>query len=777
MINVKSKTAVKPIILCFVLTELARAADITGAVDTPPNGLAIAGSGDTLEEIVVTAQKRQQTANSVGMSITAITGEQLKLQGINNVSDLTKIIPGLTVQTTSYSVPVYTLRGVGFYETSLGSPPAVSVYVDEVPLPYSAMTRLAAFDVQRVEALKGPQGTLYGQNATGGAVNYVGEKPTDIFAAGTDISYGRFNTADVQGYVSGPVSSNAQGRLAVRTVQSSDWQRSYTHDATLGSTNQVQLRGTLDWQPIEKLKTVFTVTAWQDKSDTVAPQLIAVTPAVPANISPLLVNYPVAPANARAADWTPGLNLSRDDSFYQGAFRADYAVADRLTVTSVSAYERYKTEAQSDSDGTTLADPTTVTTGRISTFTQELRLSGSTDRLNWIIGANYENDSIDDQILPILYGASNTTIFGITFNESRNATTTDVNTRAGFGNVEFKALDTLRLQAGARYTRDDRKFNGCTYDVDGGISDIFTILEGAVTGTPQPPLVKGACATLNANGLAQPYTHSLDEDNVSWRVGLDWNPAGGDSLVYANVSKGYKAGSFPTAAASSQTQFKPVTQESILAYETGVKVPAFDHKLQFNGALFYYDYKNKQLRGKVVDPIFGPLDALVNIPKSRVDGAEAQLLWRPVSALTLNLSATYVETKISAYNGYNSAGVLGDYSGTSFPYSPKLQVVGDAQYRRDLNDRLASFIGGGVTYHSRTSAGIGSPQNFNIDSYALLDLRAGIESQDGLWRLMLWGRNVTDRYYWDNVTKQNDTTYRYAGMPATFGITGSLRFH
>ncbi|HKR93035.1 TonB-dependent receptor plug domain-containing protein, partial [Novosphingobium sp.] len=170
----------------------------------------------SVEEIVVTAQKRSESINTVGMSINAASSEQLVKLGVTDISQLAKIVPGFAYNVTAFGLPVYTIRGVGYQESSLAAGPAVSVYVDEVPLPYAAQTLGAPLDLERVEVLKGPQGTLFGSNATGGAINYIAAKPTDSLSYGGRVSYGRFNTADLSGFVSGPLTSTLNARLAVR---------------------------------------------------------------------------------------------------------------------------------------------------------------------------------------------------------------------------------------------------------------------------------------------------------------------------------------------------------------------------------------------------------------------------------------------------------------------------------------------------------------------------------------------------------------------------------
>src|SRR5258707_1269018 len=154
--------------------------------------------------------------------------------GMTNPAGLTKLVPGFNFTESTYGAPVYTLRGIGTYDEAIAISPAVGVYVDQIPLPFARMTEGVSLDLQRVEVLKGPQGTLFGENSTGGAVNYIPNRPTDHVAAGGSVTYGRFDETDAEGYVSGPVFGTVNARLAVRTEQRGDWQYNYTNNDTLG---------------------------------------------------------------------------------------------------------------------------------------------------------------------------------------------------------------------------------------------------------------------------------------------------------------------------------------------------------------------------------------------------------------------------------------------------------------------------------------------------------------------------------------------------------------
>lgn len=197
----------------------------------------------------MTANKRSQSINEVPLTITTATGDQLLRRGITNTADLARIVPESTAQPSPFNTPVYTLRGVGFYESSIAAYPTVAVYTDEVPLPFSAMTKAAAMDLERVEVLKGPQGTLFGNNATGGAINDIAARPTDRLQAGLDGSYGRFDDIDLQGYVSGPLTGTVKARVSGRVNRSGDWQYSATRKDSLGAVRLYQGRLLLDWAP------------------------------------------------------------------------------------------------------------------------------------------------------------------------------------------------------------------------------------------------------------------------------------------------------------------------------------------------------------------------------------------------------------------------------------------------------------------------------------------------------------------------------------------------
>ncbi|VWX49951.1 TonB-dependent receptor [Novosphingobium sp. 9U] len=775
------------------------------AVETPAPAVP-SSQASAPGDIIVTANKRAQSLNDVPLSVSVASGEQLKARNITDVADLAKLVPGFTYTESAFATPVYTLRGVGFYDTSIAAKPSVSVYVDEVPLPFSIITRGATLDLERVEVLKGPQGTLFGQNSTGGAINYIAAKPTDTLEAGATVGYERFGKFTGEAFISAPLSDTLGVRVAGRTEQGGAWQRSLTRpDDEIGDKRFSTGRVIVDFKPTSTLKFELNVNGYIDKSDESVAQYIALTPLANPARAGALNAAPRALDNARQADWTPNPKPRRDHSFWQASFRGDWEFTPDISLTSISAYSKYKHNQRIDPDGVALNDYFYHTTGRINSFSQELRVGGRIGpNFNFIVGGNYSKERTrqrDDNSFADATSAYQFTdtfaalgvtgfppFFGFTDRDKQ-----DFTNKAVFGNVDY-TLGNFILHGGVRYTEAKTKFQGCTQDDGGGTLALGyqTVLNSirVPAGLAPITIAPGSCVSIDIPTLSPGLrTATLKEHNVSWRAGVDYKPSR-DVLLYLSVSRGYKSGSFPLLAASDNAQFDPVTQESVTAYEAGFKLSVLDRTAQLNGAVFYYDYRDKQLKGRSISnpDIFGPLERLFNVPKSEIKGAEIQLDLRPTPGFNVSIGATYIDSKVrGSFVNIDSYGTTRDFGGSAFPYTPKYQIVIDGQYNWALSEQLGAFLGGSLTYQSDTIGALGpqtsypypelnSLQGLTIPSYALLGLRAGLETEDKKYRLSVYANNLTNSYYFTNATRITDTTVRYAGMPRTYGVTLSARY-
>ncbi len=838
-------------------------------------------------EIVVTANKREENLNDVGLTITAIGAEALQNRRVASLEDVASIAPGLVYTPSTNNTPIFTLRGIGFNESSLGVYPAVSVYVDQVPLPFPVLAAHSAYDLQRIEVLKGPQGTLFGQNSTGGAINYIAAGPTETLEAGGDISYGRFNAIEGNAYISGPLSDTAGFRLAVNGKNADGWQKSYTRNDTNGKESYIAGRLTLDFHPSDAVSLRFTANGWKDKSEPQAQHLIAVHEQIGADGSKALdaaplvdplrnaysppppgcpsaqICYPFSPFKPRAADWSTfelnpntspadALGVSDpalagrtayeprgDRDFWQLALRGDFELGS-LTLTSLTSYAKFKQNLTIDGDGMQLvAFDVQPALGSIETFNQELRLANDpASQLRWMIGGNYEkSDTYENQYVQPT-AASNYYSANLYIDGSGVILDQDIENYAFFGNAEFDVTERLTLKAAGRYTKSSiRAFLAAYTRPNGNVDKLFNIL-GGLSGLPFDPLEPEDSYTLNNIGVpihpdvtvlspvqagnlglgipGIPFEAKLAQENFSWRLGADFRAAD-DVLLYANVSRGYKAGSFPTLSAASYTSALPVTQEKVTAYEAGFKAGLANGAVQLNAAGFYMDYRDKQVRGKLFDAVFGILDALVNVPKSRIYGFEADLTVRPATGLTISGAITYLNSKIQDYVGYDIFGGVDndidsrpgnfdptgatpnveDMSGVRLPNTPKWSGSVNVDYRHELPSGGAPFLGFTVSARSNQSAAIGGedttlpvtgtnrfriapgagPYPYLIDGYATVDARLGYEAPEGRWKVIVWGKNIFDKYYWTAVIPSSDTSARLAGRPATYGVTFGFRFN
>jgi outer membrane receptor protein involved in Fe transport len=676
-----------------------------------------------------------------------------------------------------------------------------------------------------VEVLKGPQGTLFGSNATGGAINFVAAKPTSTLKAGFDLGYGRFNTVEASGFISGPLSDTLSVRLAVKAVRGDEWQQSYTRDDRLGKTNTSAARLIIDWRPTDRLKLQLNVNGWRDKSDPEAPQIArAPTPAdLSAPIGTVsfltgrsvtaqlpILNYPAAPHTPRAADWSPQYRPFQDTRMFQTTLNASYDLTDDIALTSLTNYIDYRHNKAQNLSGSALLDvDNSGDRANATTFSQEVRIanSGAGDSFRWVLGANYERTK-SYQIIDLLYPDAST---GVQQGFSANSFDTRQNVRnlAGFGHVEYDVFDKLTLKAGVRYTDSRHSAVSGTYVLNGyvepyatdpGFLNFVNLVFGSVytpllcPGATFVPVQPGGSISINPKTCQSGiFQEVLQEHNTSWSAGIDYKPVHG-LLLYANVSKGFKAGAFPISSASSWAQYEPVKQESVIDYEIGFKSTLAGGHALVNGSVFYYDYRNKQLRGKIVDPLFDAIDNLVNVPRSSIKGAELEITVQPARGFTVRVAGTYLDTEIKDFvgivgstnigpNGQPTAfkfPVFAQFRGVTLPFAPKWQLAASADYSFSITDRLDAFLGGNLSAQTES---YGSPQlsvqgraDARIDGYAALDLRAGFGSSDDHWKVTFWGKNVTNTYYWTNALRNYDTVVRYAGRPAEYGVSVAWRY-
>ncbi|HYE47541.1 MAG TPA: TonB-dependent receptor [Caulobacter sp.] len=779
-----------------------------------------APAADEVDTLVVTANRREEAVNEVPMSIQAFRGEQLEELRVTDVKDLSSIVPSFTVSRSYQGVPTYTLRGIGFNTINLSATSTVGTYVDEVAYAYPIMNAGPVFDLERVEVLKGPQGTLFGRNTTAGLINFVTAKPSAELEAGLNAEVANYETTNLEGYISGPWGEMLQARVAFRVENSNEgWQESVSRPGDkLGQVNRYGLRASLAFVPNDAVEIDVSYSLWANKSETLAAQAIGFTPATaasPFNAPGLVAFVGSKPFNdASQADWAPdarrrtdvgtGLGIDKpleEDSRFQGyKLRAAFELPGDLRLISLTSYADMQRNGVNDWSGAPYEILIQDAKGRIKSFAQELRLEGSTERVTWLVGGYYASDDILDSNRTILQDNANVgtirfftnSLLGSPFNtggytplQASQAFRTfvdigeiDTTTASVFANADWTLTDSFKVTTGVRWTRDTQAYEGCSRDFNGNMLPNVNVTNRALffpVYGPIAPITQGQCNTFNPNTASFGLVKSeLDETNVAWRLALNWAPAE-DLLLFASVSKGAKAGATPINAANISTQNAPATQEMLLAYEVGAKAGLFDRRVQANVSGFYYDYEDKQLSVYFADPIYTALARLNNVPESRAYGIDGDLTWRVTPELTAMASAVWLQTEVIGYVGVNAAGLPQDFDGAEFLYSPEWQTsftlaydgqVGQVGLKAALNYR----------WQSESQADLEGNPLFVIPEYGLLTGSVGLWTPDERWGLSLWGRNLTDEYYWSAVSSNANTVVRFPGMPRTFGLTLSMRY-
>jgi outer membrane receptor protein involved in Fe transport len=777
-----------------------------------------------IEEVIVTAQKKAQSINDVGMAITAFSGDAMKELGVSDTTDMAALTPGLTYTSVFFGPPIYTMRGVGFKDTSYNASATVGVYVDEAAIAYPIMTLGAVLDLERVEVLKGPQGTLYGRNNTGGAINYIANKPSEEFEAGITASYGRYNTFETEGYINGALSENVRGRLAVSTTQSNEgWQRNVVTGDRLGEQDNSALRLSLAADLNQDLDALLQVGWWQNKSDAPGGQVVRAAYQSPGNAGVIAVMEPWIEAftadgeDNKVAGWTPGQDLSNNMDSTSVTLRLNYAINETLNLTSISSFAQFEDDGGrrdiggfgvpnadaavflmgpdltgnlNDGNPIPLAPETEwpwvanfllENDAEIDTFSQEIRLSAEYENMSWIAGLYYAQDevrSIVTQHIPLTTNSNGLGGGVINFGSAVQDGISETETIGLFVHTEWQLGDDFRLTAGLRYSDDKNDYSNCLRD---GGDGLFGQLFG---------LGPGQCVTRLSSGDRGLFEDSLSEDSISGRLNLDWF-VNDDIMAYASFSRGFKAGSFPNNAATVAGQLAPVVQEELNAYELGFKATLDEGAMQLNGSVYYSDYTDKQLLGVAEDPVFGVLRRLVNVPESEIYGAELDVQWQPMDGLFLSAGAAWVDTEVKGdFLAPNAFAQVINYGGSKFTDTADLQLTALINYEWPINDSINAFIGADASYtddmHADYEPGrmiegvdASAPTQldsaFLIDGYTLVNARLGIASSEETWRLMLWGRNLTDEFYVNNVRNNLDTIVNYVGMPRTYGIT--VEFH
>ena len=741
------------------------------------------GTGDTIagtiEEIIVTAQKRAQSVQDVPIAITSLTGEEVDALGMRTAADVQYQIPGLIVSYSSTNaIPNFVLRGVGLNDfTAIQSSP-VAVHVDEVYYGNSTLLNFQLFDIERVEALKGPQGTLYGRNSTGGSVNFFSNKPTEEFEAGLDLGYANYEAYTVEGFVSGPLSETLSGRLSFNVSQQDGGPFTHPSLGEIGELDRYAVRGQLLWDVSEDLSAHLLVFGGQDDSEGNQYEGVPTfTNDAEFNICGPVMAGDLEPSDACSFDGEGAILRDDDDPYtlqkalinrdeidaFGVVFSADYDLG-FATLTSISAYNTADRKSQEDADGTVVRSIDVGYETDFEQFTEELRLSSPGDgRWVWTIGLFYSADELETP-------RTETDAGDFDFRQN-HAYILETDSFAAFWHNEFRLTERFSVTAGIRYTDEERSFKGGTINVDFGSGPTgngdFVASPGPLPGDYSDPAI-----------FDEAYIdEEISFNEVSWSVGASMDISD-TVMVYAGISNGFKSGGFIGDITVQEILQEPYDEETLTAYEVGLKADLLEGALRWNTSLFYYDYEDAILALSVDGT--GVVDSLLineNAADAEVYGVESEIWYAPTEDLDIKFGVTYLDTETEGIptSPFN---VQERLDGNELPYAPEFSANGLVRYQAHIAD---GWTGRAQFDFTTRSDHWGESDNINVsklDGYTLLNARVGLGSETGNWSVGVWCKNLTDKEYFIYVNNLQafGSILRTPGFPRTYGVDLSLRF-
>lgn len=687
------------------------------------------------DEIIVTAQRREESVQDVPIAISAFSAKSLEERGIVSLTDLQGVVPGLDISGSSGSngTNLVSVRGIVGQPISLGASQPTPIYLDGVFLPKPDGALFGLEDVERIEVLRGPQGTLYGRNATAGAINIITKSPTEELSGKLNINYGSHDTVNAGGYLMGGIAKNLAVGISGSYGRHDGYYVNSVTGNQVGESYQWTLRGKLRYDDGTVRATLAGDISrkrlqdiWQVSSLDVAGNV---------QFDPKRVSFNLPEDQVRTLVRSGGVGLT-----------VDVDVSDNFTITSISSYRTFYHFYSYDLDASTATSAHTLGQTKFESESQEIRGTYSNGPFRLTFGGNayIEYGENRRQSNPATYTQA------LLMADPRPLSTSNLTALAAFTQAEYDIAPELTLVAGIRLNDEKRR-----YSVDYSTQGAFPLVTGSVKDTAVLPMVS-----------------------------VNFKPSS-DILIYAKISEGYQAPGFANApgAGIAGNTFGP---EKLWAYEAGLKTEFFDRKLTFNAAGYYYKYTDIQVR-QVTEP---GVNKIINAGAASVKGFEADVTVRPIPGLTLTAQVNYSNAVFTSFCEVINTGTApqvsdpfcvgtpsptADRAGNALAQSPKWSGGASIVYAVPLGDsRELKFSGtyaaaSNSYYQPNNSPFVSSGGWYRLDARAELKLAPEFS-------VYVFGRNLTDKRY---IT--NGFYFRGAGLvtlnePRTMGAGVTARF-
>jgi iron complex outermembrane receptor protein len=803
------------------------------AASTWSAGAQEAADDRSIETIIVTAQKREQSLQDVPIVVTAVSEQLLQDAGVRDIKDLTLLTPGLIVTSTSNeTVTTARIRGIGTVGDNPGLESSVGVVIDGVYRPRNGVGFGDLGEIERIEVLKGPQGTLFGKNTSAGVINVITKRPSFDFGSQVELTAGNYGALEGSASITGPLAETVAGRLYVAARE-----RDGLIDVETGAGPRAERedfdrsfytgRAQLLLQPSDALDIRLTADyTKRDENCCAAPQ-VALSPvagvlAVLEGIQPGSFANPARPFDRRAYS-NRSTRQQVEDRGASMEINWDMDALGGATLTSITAWRNWEGINGQDSDFTSVdilyRSPDGNFGNEFEQFSEELRLSGETDAVSWLVGFFYAAEDLHSNN-ELLYGNHFYTYFNGLLQDGLAANgVPDVLWPGGVGMVDtykqeskswalftnnsIRFTDAFELTLGLRYTDESKDLDTHYFNTSAltGAPQGCDVLRStpAFLASPSAATIFGIGCAVYADPIFNNIVtaQTLDESEWSGTVKLSYRFS--DSVMsYVSYARGYKAGGFNLDrerignAALAPDPSNPLAirpdldtsfeKELVDSYELGVKTQWAGNSLLINGALFYQDYENFQL-----NTFTGIQFIVTSLPQVVSQGVDLDLVWyTPLDQLTVQGGVTYAETEIEDF-GSAVALFRPERKNNRLSFAPKWSASLALTFEQPFGNSLLFRSNVGAKYTSEYNTGSNLDVRKAQDALTLVNARIGIGADDEAWMVELWAQNLTDEEYYQvafdatlqgssATTPVSSTVAAFLGAPRTYGLTARFKF-
>jgi iron complex outermembrane receptor protein len=704
-----------------------------------------------IEEIIVTATHREESIQDVPLAITALGAEDLAAAGIFDATTIAMSVPGMAYAEFSPGQALISIRGITSADDGAGLDNSVALFLDGVYIGRQAGINFDMFDLERIEVLKGPQGTLFGRNAIAGAVNVITSKPQDEFGAKVAVTVGNEGILRYQGLVTGALSDSLSGKLVVNHREHDGFVRNTHLGKDVQDEDYTSVRGQLRLS-LDAAEWLLSADVWDDDRDAMGRAPIANG------------NFDYVGTATTLGAGRPGTNASPTNGFTKRegsgvSLQGDIEFGSGV-LTSITGFRNTESDWEMESVGAPLGGGFDLANGvfgadviddieeEIDTFSQELRWTSTTDGdFDFVAGLYYFTEDTDRQEqfrIDVNTVATGQFTVGNEYTKTENETTS----YAVYGHSNWHMNDAWTLSVGARWTRDERDYVATA--VNCGLPEA----ERAAAGFPNFPNCEGVGGSLGiiAEVFSVPASDSWSD--FSPMASLQYNP-GGDIMWYGTVSTGYKSGGFAGSQGVAAAAGNPVQPEDNINYEFGMKGDFADNTFRLNASIFFMDYTDLQVVrfGPVPGSAFGTFQT-TNVGSADIAGLEVDYIWQATENFSLSGYYAYLDSEISGLTLNTPTGTA-DFSGLPLRQSPENTFSIVANYDTSDYPTLTETV---------------------IESADLLDASVKWASSEGMYEVTLWGKNLTDERYISHSYRIGPGSIGVWSDPSTVGVTALVNF-